>query len=131
MSLTAKWIAAQVRRLAIPVLLIVYLTLKLVSALILGDAPEPQSPPDGYEVQTPEVRMVWHSTDWTSLFVVKIIEQGGDFDHPLLEKKTRSNSLSLPNLDRGRVYCWQVEALKSGRMSRTACFRLSPYRIVY
>ena len=125
------WLLAGLRRYTVPVLLLAYLAAALLGALVFGDIPQPQIPPDGYEIHTPEVRLSWHGRGHRGTYRLEVIAEGGAFDSPLVSKELRSSMHSLNDLERGKTYYWRVIEEGSGRTSRVASFRLSPQRIRY
>jgi len=131
MSAPWPWILAGLRRTWLPVFLLLYLAGKLLAALVVGDAPQPQAPPQGYTAHTREVQLSWYGAGPRAPFRVQVIGDGGDFDAPLIERTVRSHGHALRDLEPDRVYRWRVVEESTGRTSRTAWFRTARYPVSF
>jgi len=131
MSLHTAWLLACLRRYLVPVLLMVYLAGKLLAALVAGDAPQPQIPPDGYVNHTPEVRVSWHGSRGRSSYRIQLVRDDGDFDEPLVDRVVRSRGHTFRDLEPDTGYRWRVIQEGDGRTSQVVSFRTARHLAAY
>jgi len=103
---------------AVPGSLLFLLVYKLAVASIVGVAPAPQIPPDGYVASEDRITLYWRRGSHEGDFTLQVA-QGERFDAPVVMKNTSQTTYLLPRLKPNTEYCWRVV---DDPGARRACF---------
>ena len=120
---------------AVPSALVLILLYKILGSAAWGDAPMPQTPPDGYTASESRVLLGWTRGDVRGELRVQLMEgdRFGDLDEGkpvklLVNKRTEATTARTPKLEGDKRYCWRVT---DGGGGSVYCFDTSTSYVAY
>jgi hypothetical protein len=118
-------IGTAIMRYGLVAFLLLYVIYAVTAYVVIGDAPTPQVPPDGYRTLQPRVRLTWSPGDVEPPFEITVARDG-DFANPVHRSSTNSTSMNLPPLEPGKRYCWRISG-----SAAVSCFETAPHTIPF